>query len=219
MSGGLGSKAENLIRLSAVFRVPDFFVISPDELLTGIREKYDELGAERVAVRSSAINEDGVTAAWAGQLETKLNVTRENLIDAVKSCRRSAASEHAQAYARAHDMPAGDVAVIVQKMLNSRVSGVAFSSHPVTGSDEVVIEAVVGLGEQLVSGQVTPDMYCETGECHLAGDEPILSDDERAEVVALCKAVAMQLGYPVDIEWSYEGTDLYLLQARPITTL
>lgn len=215
----LGGKADNLLRLSAQFRVPAFFVIGPDELLDGVLSRFDQLGAQRVAVRSSAMNEDGADAAWAGQLETKLNVSRENLLNAVKSCRLSASSVRATAYGTAHRKSVGGVAVIVQMMIDSRVSGVAFSNHPVTGEKQVVIEAVQGLGEQLVSGMVTPDTYIENGEWHIVGDTPILTSKEIIEVTALAKRVEAYVGYPVDIEWTYDGATLYLLQARPITTL
>ena len=148
-----------------------------------------------------------------------LNVERDGLIEAIEYCRRSADSERARAYAKSHAAESGGVAVIVQKMLDSRVSGVAFSKHPVTGAQKVVVEAVKGLGEQLVSGQVTPDTYIEDGEQHLSGDVPILTDNELAEVRELTKRVEGFFGHPIDIEWAYEKNVLYLLQARPITTV
>ena len=83
----------------------------------------------------------------------------------------------------------------------------------------MVVEAVRGLGEKLVGGLVTPDTYIESGERYLSRDVPILSDDELAEVILLTKRVAEFLGYAVDIEWAYEQDELYLLQARPITTV
>lgn len=214
-----GGKADNLLKLAEDFSVPEFFVIAPDEPLENIFKRFDELGAVKVAVRSSALNEDGNNAAWAGQLETVLNVERSGLIEAIEHCRQSASSERAQAYAKAHAAESGGVAVIVQRMLHSRVSGVAFSKHPVTGEQKVVVEAVQGLGERLVGGQVTPDTYIENGEQHLAGETPILTDNELAEVRELTKRVEAFFGYPVDIEWAYEKNVLYLLQARPITTV
>lgn len=214
-----GGKAGNLLKLKKHFRVPEFFVITPDEKLDDVSEKFDKLGAKRVAVRSSAVNEDSKDAAWAGQLETVLNVERNGLLEAIQTCRESASSERAKAYAATHGVQSGGVAVIVQKMVESRVSGVAFSKHPVTGGARVVIEAVRGLGEQLVSGQVTPDTYIEGREQHLVGNEAILAEQELAEIVELTKKVENFFNYPVDIEWAYEGDMLYLLQARPITTV
>lgn len=219
MSRIVGGKAVNLLKLQKEFRVPEFFVITPDEKLDDVPEKFDKLGAKRVAVRSSAVNEDSKDAAWAGQLETVLNVERNRLLNAIKACRNSTNSEHAKAYAATHNVESGGVAVMVQKMIQSRVSGVAFSKHPVTGEAKVVVEAVKGLGEQLVSGQVTPDTYIEGGEQNLVGNEAILAEQELAEIIELTKKVENFFNYPVDIEWAYEGDMLYLLQARPITTV
>lgn len=214
-----GGKADNLLKLAQEFPIPAFFVLAPEEALAGVFEKLEQLRATKVAVRSSALNEDGEHAAWAGQLETYLNVEKDGLLVAIEKCRASASSARALAYGNAHHIHSGDVAVIVQKMLQSRVSGVAFSRHPVTGEHTVVIEAVHGLGEQLVGGQVTPDTYVEGSDAILCGPMPILNDDERGEVQNLVKRVERFLAYPVDIEWSYEGSELYLLQARPITTV
>lgn len=222
-----GGKANGLVKLMRYgHRVPEGFVILPNAELqdSEILGTFDQLGAQRVAVRSSAINEDGDNAAWAGQLETKLNVERDQLIDAIVVCRESASSARAQAYRTAHGQESGGVAVIVQRMLNSDISGVAFSKHPVTGQDAVVIEAVYGLGEQLVGGTVTPDTYViaepfTISEQHIAGAEPILNTEQIGAVTTLTRDIARQFGFQIDIEWAYEGGVLYVLQARPITTL
>lgn len=214
-----GGKADNLLKLANEFRVPEFFVIVSDDKLDHVFEKFDALGAEKVAVRSSAVNEDSKDAAWAGQLETVLNVERSGLLEAIQRCRESAHSERAKAYGEERGVESGGVAVIVQKMLQSRVSGVAFSKHPVTGEDKVVVEAVQGLGELLVGGTVTPDTYIEGGERYLSSSAAILNDKELEEVVLLTKRVELFLSYLVDIEWAYEDGSLYLLQARPITTI
>jgi len=227
LEGEVGGKARGLAELIRNgFRVPDGFVVLPSaELQTDkLLNLFDQLGAQRVAVRSSAINEDGDNAAWAGQLETKLNVERDGLIDATIACRGSGESARAQAYAKAHGQESGGVAVIVQRMLNSDISGVAFSKHPVTGQDAVVIEAVYGLGEQLVGGTVTPDTYViaepfTISEQHIAGAAPILNTEQIGAVTTLTRDIARQFRFPIDIEWAYEGSVLYVLQARPITTL
>lgn len=221
-----GGKASSLAKLMQLgHMVPGGFVLLPGEVMDrrDLLASVDTLDSERFAVRSSAVNEDGKHAAWAGQLETKLNVERDGLIETIKLCRKSAESARAQAYAKARGEESGDVAVIVQRMLDSAVSGVAFSEHPVTGQDATVIEAVYGFGEQLVSGLVTPDTYVITepfviSEQHLAGDEPILNTKQLEEVTMLTRTIAEQFGFPVDIEWSYEQDTLYVLQARPITT-
>lgn len=208
------------------FRVPKGYVILPGvELDEGeLLEAFETLGCNQVAVRSSAVNEDGEKAAWAGQLETKLNVRRKGLINAINDCRESAKSARAQAYAKAHGQESGGVAVIVQRMLASDISGVAFSKHPVTGQDAAVVEAVHGQGEQLVGGLVTPDTYVidrshTVTEQHLSGDQPILTSPQLEEITRLTWSIVEQFGHPVDVEWAYEGDTLYVLQARPITTL
>ena len=116
-------------------------------------------------------------------------------------------------------LESGAVAVIVQKMVQPVASGVAFSKHPVTGEEKVVVEAVRGIGEQLVGGFVTPDTYVEGGEQFLSGSEAILRPNELQSVIDLTRRAETFLGYPVDIEWAYESEKLYLLQARPITTV
>ncbi len=222
--GGKAAGLAELIRRGR--RVPNGFVIlQTAELETAeLLSSFDQLGAEQVAVRSSALNEDGDNAAWAGQLETKLNVHREGLIEAIKQCRESAGSARAQAYGIAHGEESGGVAVIVQRMLASDISGVAFSKHPVTQQDAVVIETVYGLGEQLVGGTVTPDTYViaepfAISEQHLSGAEPILNTEQLGGVTMLTRDIAREFGFPIDIEWAYEDDMLYVLQARPITTL
>jgi phosphoenolpyruvate synthase/pyruvate phosphate dikinase len=223
----IGGKSANLAKLSELFNVPEAFIISADEDIehTEVLRWFDALGATSVAVRSSATNEDGAKVAWAGQLETKLSVGRTELIDAIKNCRFSAQSSRALAYSRLAKSGAGSVAVMVQRMLDARVSGVAFTRHPVTKERAVVIEAVLGLGDALVSGLATPEtIVVSNGEkvdlVFGAGEsQPLLVKHEIAEVAQLARAVERELGYPVDIEWAYEGPKLYLLQARPITTL
>lgn len=215
----LGGKARSLLELSRDFLIPEFFVILPEDTLENILERFDKLGASKVAVRSSAVNEDGKDAAWAGQLETLLDVERDDLIEAIEHCRRSADSARAVAYAEAIGLESGAVAVIVQKMLQPVASGVSFSKHPVTGEEKVVVEAVRGIGEQLVGGFVTPDTYVEGGEHYLSGSEAILLQSQLQEVINLTRQVEGFYRYPVDVEWAYEDKKLYLLQARPITTV
>lgn len=220
----IGGKAANLAKLSEHFSVPEAFIISADEAIvsTEVLQWFDALSVSSVAVRSSAANEDGVSSAWAGQLETSLNVGRNELIDAIQHCRSSVRSARARAYSGLTKSGAGRVAVIVQRMVNARISGVAFTRHPVTNENETVIEAVVGLGDALVSGLTTPETIIVSNNKSLdvlSEQQDILSKDEITEIAQLALGVESRLGYPVDIEWAYEGQNLYLLQARPITTL
>ncbi len=145
----------------------------PKDLEKEILEAYDKLntsplaspkrrGEMFVAVRSSATAEDGAVASWAGELETYLNTTRENVAERVKNCWSSLFTPRAIFYR--HEKKLIDhyvsVAVVIQKMVQSEISGIAFTVHPVTEDpDQMIIEAGYGLGEAIVSGQVTPDSY------------------------------------------------------------
>jgi pyruvate,water dikinase len=134
----------------------------PQSLRDEILAAYDDLGVEvSVAVRSSATAEDLPGASFAGQQETYLNITREDLLDCVRDCWASLFTQRALYYRQeqgfAHDVV--DIAVVVQQMVDAEKSGVMFTSHPSTGEPVVTIEAAWGLGEAVVSGAVTPDNY------------------------------------------------------------
>ncbi|RBI58854.1 phosphoenolpyruvate synthase [halophilic archaeon] len=135
----------------------------PEDMRAGILEAYDNLddGEAFVAVRSSATAEDLPDASFAGQQETFLNITGEDLIDRVKRCWASLFTQRAIYYREekdfAHDKV--DIAVVVQRMVDAEKSGVMFTSHPSTGDDKIIIEAAWGLGEAVVSGSVSPDNY------------------------------------------------------------
>ncbi len=165
----IGGKAYNCARLKqAGFPVPDGFVLptnAPDGLVAG-SEFQDALMRLPVktlfAVRSSAADEDGAGHSFAGIHETKLNVTREGLKDAIGACRASVESTQALAYRRAQGLSVEQLqtGVLVQVMIRAVVSGVAFTINPVTGTtDELVISASWGLGEALVGGHVEPDEF------------------------------------------------------------
>jgi pyruvate,water dikinase len=124
--------------------------------------EFKKLNARFVAVRSSATAEDGAEHAWAGQLESYLNTTEDDLLDKVKRCWSSLFTPRAIFYRFEKDLHNADisVAVVVQKMVQSEVSGIAFSVHPITEDrNQLIIEAGLGLGEAIVSGSVTPDSY------------------------------------------------------------
>lgn len=134
----------------------------PEDIGREIRAHFKKLDAPFVAVRSSATAEDSQSAAWAGQLDTFLNTTEDTLIQNVQHCWASLFTPRAIFYRfekGMHDKKIS-VAVVVQKMIQSEVSGIAFSVHPVTEDrNQMIIEAGFGLGEAIVSGQVTPDSY------------------------------------------------------------
>lgn len=134
----------------------------PADLSEEIMQAYQELGARYVAVRSSATAEDSEIASWAGELDTFLNTAKTELLDRVKQCWSSLFTPRAIFYRfekKLQDTQVS-VAVVIQKMIQSEVSGVAFTVHPVIEDrNQMIIEAGLGLGEALVSGQITPDSY------------------------------------------------------------
>jgi pyruvate,water dikinase len=116
------------------------------------------------------------------------------------------------------------MAVVVQKMLDPVKSGVMFTVDPVSRRrDRIIIEAVFGLGEQVVSGEVTPDHYVVDHAGNVKRerivDKRVLAPEEIRELVALGTNLAKHFGTPQDIEWAIEAGHIYLLQSRPITTL
>ncbi|MXV60854.1 phosphoenolpyruvate synthase [Natronorubrum sp. JWXQ-INN-674] len=135
----------------------------PDDLREEILESYGRVGDGEafVAVRSSATAEDLPDASFAGQQETFLNVTEENLLDRVRECWASLFTQRAIYYRQEQgfDHSAVNIAVVVQQMVDAQKSGVMFTSHPSTGDPTMIIEAAWGLGEAVVSGAVSPDNY------------------------------------------------------------
>jgi pyruvate,water dikinase len=134
----------------------------PADIQKEIMSEFKVLGAKYVAVRSSATAEDGMDHAWAGQLESYLNTTEDEVLDKVKHCWASLFTPRAIFYRFEKGLHTTkiSVAVVVQKMVESEISGIAFSVHPVTQDyNQLIIEAGFGLGEAIVSGQITPDSY------------------------------------------------------------
>ena len=134
----------------------------PESVESEILGAFEELGSDVfVAVRSSATAEDLPDASFAGQQETFLNVTRDELIERIKQCWASLFTQRAIYYRveQGFDHQSVNIAVVVQEMVDAEKSGVMFTSHPSTGDPEMVIEAAWGLGEGVVSGTVSPDNY------------------------------------------------------------
>jgi pyruvate,water dikinase len=189
-----------------------------------------------LAVRSSAVGEDAAERSAAGQYTSILGVrTAAALGRAVARCRASADAERVRAYTGG--TPAG-VAVIVQRQVRATRAGVAFSHDPVSGADEVVIEAVPGYGEGLVAGLANPDVYrvadgrvrarradkgavTATGRPRPLSPERRLSrtlrDDEAHAVAGMVRRAERGFGGPVDVEFCFAGARLWVVQCRPIT--
>ncbi len=134
----------------------------PSDIEEEIKKAFKNLGAEFVAVRSSATAEDSSVASWAGELESYLNTTEATLLDNVKKCWASLFTPRAIVYRNEKGMldTHVSVAVVIQKMVQSEVAGITFTVHPVTKDiNQMIIEACWGLGEFIVGGRVTPDSY------------------------------------------------------------
>ena len=223
----------------------------PEDIVLEIESFFSDLNAKYVAVRSSATAEDSVSAAWAGQLETYLNTTQENLLENIKKCWSSLFTPRAIFYRFEKNLQKEKilVAVVVQVMVESEKSGVAFSVHPVTQvPNQLIIEAGFGLGEAIVSGHITPNSYvldrrqrqiidkknhtqskgfyrAENGGnqwrdiAQEKGAQQVLSDDEIFELAELILKIEKHHGFACDIEWAFDQGKFYILQSRPITTL
>lgn len=222
----------------------------PKDIGDEILAAHKTLDAEFVAVRSSATAEDSSSASWAGELETYLNTSADKVLDRVRQCWASLFTPRAIFYRFEKQLHTTKVAVavVVQAMVQSEVSGICFSVHPVTQDyDQLVIEAGYGLGEAIVGGMVTPDTYVIHKTQHTILDKFISeqnmmivkSADGNAEVdvpadkksiqkmpdetilklAELCQHIETHYGTPQDIEWAWWKGKLQVLQSRPITTL
>ena len=263
----VGGKAASLSRLAAAHRVPPGFALTskalalaapdlargevPASLHEQIDAAYESLGRPPVAVRSSAVDEDGDAHSFAGQHETFLNIRGTDAIaEAVVLCFASAFTQRALDY-RLHVGLAVEhigLAVLIQELVAADVSAVVFSANPVNGDrDEIVINAGYGLGESIVGGTTTPDTFVvgkddlqirakTVGEKRLmtvlapGGTKeletpallrtlPCITDDQAVEMAALACRLEDAMDAPVDVECALHADVLYLLQARPITTL
>ncbi|WP_277213195.1 PEP/pyruvate-binding domain-containing protein [Isoptericola croceus] len=219
-----GAKAHHLGRLlHAGFHVPDGFVVRDlrDGWQDDLARALARLGDIPVAVRSSARGEDGGAASFAGQLRTTLGARGPTeVLTAIQHTTASAASRRATAYAartgRAVDQ---QVPVLVQALVRADAAGVAFTRHPVTGEDQVVIEAVQGLGNALVDGNRTPASWVVDGDTVAARSvDPVLTEPQARALAGLARRVEAVLGDPQDVEWAIAGDTAWVLQARPITT-
>jgi len=217
-----GHKAATLATLRNLgFDVPDGFVIPAGVQATrdDIAAALARLGDGPVAVRSSGLAEDLPDASFAGQYDTLLNVRgAEAVLDAAAACVKSAHDGRVESYGHA----ARPMAVLVQRMVEAEMAGVAFSANPLTGNrDEVRVSATRGLGDRLVSGAIDAEEWLVTHEhaTVIAQPQKAIRPELARRVAALArKAEAARLA-PQDIEWAVAGDRLWLLQSRPITAL
>jgi phosphohistidine swiveling domain-containing protein/glycerol-3-phosphate acyltransferase PlsY len=240
-----GSKAATLGQLSAWgYPVPRGYVLPAGDDPTALLAIAEPSAAQPVAVRSSAPDEDTTTASAAGLYQSFLNVTSPEALErAIVHCFASYNNPAAVRYRQDNNLPERSMAVIVQQQVMGQFSGVAFSRDPVARcGDAVIIEALPGGAEQVVSGQVTPEQYrvmVQPDDIPAATEIAPESSWQLPEALTLTvegsgktpsrllqrvaylarHLEARYHGVPQDIEWSFDGETLWLLQSRPITTL
>ena len=179
------------------------------------------------AVRSSATAEDLPTASFAGQQDSYLNVVGPGaILEHVSRCWASLFTERAVSYRiqNGFDHRKVQMAVVVQRMVSAHAAGILFTADPVTSNRNVAaVEAVLGLGEALVSGLVNPDRYTVRDGAivgrELAGEQAALTDAQAIELVQLGRRIEARFGRPQDIEWCLADDAFQIVQSRPITTL
>jgi rifampicin phosphotransferase len=224
----------------------------PDAIAADLLQGCAELGESPVAVRSSATAEDLPEASFAGQQDTFLNVRGgEHLLRAVRRCWFSLWTARAIAYRAKNGISPEHVAlaVVVQEMVAAECAGILFTANPLNGSrQEMLVNAAWGLGEGIVAGQVSPDLYTlawDSGRVIKAEiadkqvmtvyapeggsrEEPVPAGRRKARVLSaralkalaeLARRIARAYGSPQDIEWCRAGGKFYILQSRPITSL
>ena len=249
----VGGKAYQLYHLKEICNVPDFFVVSfdnPEEIFDKKNQQiiYNHCISQKfelMAVRSSANCEDSSESSFAGMFKSILGVRPDGLIEAIEEVLDSVIADRVKGYCQVNgiDFSKIKMSVIVQKMVDSRVSGVCFTRMN-DRNDNLIIEACLGLGELLVSGQVKPDTYILDRETCLILEESIgyqkfrqklsvnnnslyeeipfykrnsrkLSDEEIKKIAKASILIEKQLGfYSADVEWSFEMDNFYILQAR-----
>lgn len=273
-SNQLGGKASNLVKLCKIgLNVPAFAVIPADYLLNLLPENtrnprqiisnfnfekdaFNEIKnyiftSENIwaAVRSSGVDEDGGQHSFAGQFETELFVNQTNLEDAIRKVWLSAFYERVLTYRKSNGLSGqSGIAIIIQQMIDSEISGVAFGINPTTGNrNQFVVSSVYGLGEGLVSGVLDADTYTlkSDGEIidqaianktqHIkmkrGGGTELVNVDENLQLKSslnqnqlklladTISTIYRHLNYYPDVEFAFHKDELYLLQSRPVTSV
>ncbi|ACB50982.1 PEP/pyruvate-binding protein [Crocosphaera subtropica ATCC 51142] len=230
----VGQKAANLAYLRSLgYGVPNGWILLPGDDPQTLLDYIDPSLEHPFVVRSSAMGEDTETASAAGQYLTRLNITnQEALKAAIFDCLAAYNHPHAVKYRRDRGQSDEEIALLIQKQIEGTVSGVAFSRDPVNPLNNcVIIEALPGAANQIVSGKITPEQYqvevydkLENDVINIKKIQQIPSrniPDFIIEKVAILARNIENLyhGIPQDIEWTYDGEALWILQTRSITNL
>jgi len=239
----VGAKAANLARLKGQgYDVAEGWVLRPGDDIKALIKKLEPSAQAPLIVRSSAIGEDSTSASAAGQYISILNVTnKEQLESAIIDCQASYLQSSAIEYRRQNQQQDASMAILIQRQIEGQYSGVAFSRDPVNQwRDTVSVEALPGNATKIVSGKSTPQRYqVSIPEASLANPhteqaiavitekspkQGVNSGDIPQDIIESVAILAREMedlfeGIPQDIEWTYDGTKLWLLQVRPITTM
>lgn len=219
----MGGKARGLYYLKEFgFKVPKGFVVTnikQGDNLEELINYWEQSGLGNVAVRSSATLEDGDDFSSAGQYQSFLNVkTKEEFVNAVNGCLSSLNDPNIIKYRSYFMQGSSEMSIVIQEMINPDYAGVSFSINPLTKENTVLIEVVEGLGEQLVSGEITAYSYV------INRDNPVFENNS-LKVDTLKKlyqeTLEIETNYqkPIDLEFAIVNEEIIWLQARPITTL
>jgi phosphohistidine swiveling domain-containing protein/glycerol-3-phosphate acyltransferase PlsY len=224
----VGEKAARLSQLKDWgYSVPEGWVLLPGDDLQTLSDYLQPTPEHPLIVRSSAVGEDAATASSAGIYRSVSDVTnREALREAIAVCLAAYDGASAVSYRQDFQVTSGSMSILIQKQIAGVFSGVAFSRDPVTQTGEMVaIEALPGNASQIVSGKVTPQRYSVTssGAVEMGNSIPNRIDIP-IELIQQVARIARELEarfqeVPQDIEWTYDGETLWILQTRPITTL
>ena len=235
----VGQKAANLSLLKRRgYPVAEGWILRPGDDFKTLVAILEPSSASPLIVRSSAIGEDSQAASAAGQYLSILDVTdKEKLRSAIIDCQASYLQSNALEYRQRSRQTEESMAILIQRQIEGAYSGVAFSRDPVDRLNEsVAIEALPGKATKIVSGKFTPQRYCVVVDDSLSDEsadktvtiiESDLDEGDKAiptEIIESVAVLARELealfeGIPQDIEWTYDGEKLWLLQVRPITTL
>lgn len=242
-----GGKGASLLRLRNLgYNVPPFIIIHTNrfgnfmndaetanvETIAAYMRDVDIISeiagvlgnARSFAVRSSAVAEDSADYSFAGQFHTELNVALNDIPEAIARVWMSGMSAPASAYKATHGIDAAHrMAVIIQEMVPASAAGVGFGVHPLTGDASVVVmNAVHGLGDALVSGEISADTYevDSAGKVDIKAisQTPVLTEVQIQKVAETVRSLGKDFSGPQDIEFAFAQNWFYLLQSRPVTT-
>ena len=214
-----GSKIDNLVKLNNKnINIPKFFIYNE-------QFSIDMLDNNKLyAIRSSSNLEDGHNDSFAGQFTTFLNIKKENILEKVKECKLSSTQDNVLIYTKKKRNNKNiNMHVMIQEMIDADVSGVLFTSNPLGILNEVVISVAKGLGENVVQGQTnTTNYYYNTTDhvYYMEGKKNLLNKQNIKELLKVADDIKKILKEEfLDIEFAIKNNDIFILQARPITTI